>query len=52
MGDLKAFWKDVQDIERLFLCTGCKKYVSTKYYDEGIKKIKCKCGSLTYSWKL
>jgi len=52
MGDLKAFWQDVQDIENLFLCTGCKKHVSTKYYDTGIKKIKCKCGSLSYSWKL
>lgn len=51
MGDLKAFWKDVQDIENLFLCTGCKKCVSTAYYDAGTKKIKCKCGSIAYSWK-
>ena len=51
MGDLKALWKDVQDIENLFYCIACQKYVSFKYYDEGNKKVKCKCGAKEYSWK-
>jgi hypothetical protein len=52
-GDLKAFWKDVADIENLFYCnlSACQKYVSLKYYDEGSKKVKCKCGAKAYSWK-
>lgn len=53
MGDLKAFWKDVADIENLFYCnlSVCQKYVSLKYYDEGSKEVKCKCGAKAYSWK-
>jgi hypothetical protein len=52
MGDLKAFWKDVQDIENLFYCITCQKYVSLKYYDVGSKKIKCKCGAKEFAWKI
>jgi hypothetical protein len=53
MGDLKAFWKDVTDVENLFYCnlSGCQKYVSLKYYDEGSKKVGCKCGAKIYFWK-
>jgi len=51
MGDLKAFWKDVKDIEGLFYCNSCQKYAALRYYDEGSKKIKCKCGAKEYSWK-
>ncbi|MBI5204702.1 MAG: hypothetical protein HZA11_07285 [Nitrospirae bacterium] len=51
MGDLKALWKDAQDIENLFYCVTCQKFVSLKYYDEGNKKVKCKCGAKEYSWK-
>lgn len=51
MGDLKALWKDAQDIEKLFYCITCQKYVSLKYYDEGNKKVKCKCGAKEYSWE-
>ena len=53
MGDLKAFWSDVENLERLFYCneTSCKKAVSTKYFDNVNNKIRCKCGKLVYDWK-
>jgi hypothetical protein len=53
-GDLIAFWKDVQDIEDTFYCNNekCKKWVSMIYYDKTNKKLKCKCGRISYSWKL
>jgi len=51
MGDLKASWKDVQEIENLFYCSACQKFVSSNYYDKGNKKIKCKCGVKEYFWK-
>jgi hypothetical protein len=31
--------------------SACQKYVSLKYYDEGSKKVKCKCDAKAYSWK-
>ena len=51
MGDFKAFWKDVQDIEDLFFCSSCNTPVHLKFYDEANKTIKCKCGSKTYDLK-
>lgn len=51
MGDLKAFWKDVTDIEKLFYCDACKTSVHLKYYDEANKLVKCKCGTLNYDIK-
>jgi energy-coupling factor transporter ATP-binding protein EcfA2 len=51
MGDFKAFWKDVQDIENLFFCDNCNTPVHLKYYDEANKNIKCKCGSKLYDLK-
>jgi len=50
MGDLKAFWKDVIDIENLLYCGECKHNVSLKFYDEGAKRIRCKCGKKNYHW--
>lgn len=54
IGDLKAFWKDILDLENLFLCenTDCKnKIVSIKNYDSVNKKIRCGCGVKEYDWK-
>lgn len=51
MGDLKAFWQDVIDIEKLFYCDSCKTAVHLKYYDEANKLVKCKCGILHYDLK-
>jgi energy-coupling factor transporter ATP-binding protein EcfA2 len=47
MGDLKAFWKDVEDFEGLFLCCECGKYIASKI-DTGKKLIRCSCGKLNY----
>ena len=49
--DMKAFWQDVLDFEKLFFCDDCNSQVSLRYYDEGNKVIKCKKGELKYSWK-
>lgn len=51
IGDLKAFWKDVKDIETLFFCDACDAPVHLKYYDESGKNIKCKCGVKIYDFK-
>jgi energy-coupling factor transporter ATP-binding protein EcfA2 len=51
IGDLKAFWKDVSDIEALFFCNACKTSVHLKYFDESTKSIKCKCGNKIYDFK-
>ena len=51
IGDLKAFWKDVKDIETLFFCDACNAPVHIKYYDEAGKNIKCKCGVKIYDLK-
>ena len=51
MGDFKAVWSDISEIEKLFFCPSCKKYVSNNYYDKVSKTIRCGCGQLEYSWK-
>ena len=51
LGDLKAFWADVKAIEFLFFCGNCHRGVQFKYYDESSKKIKCKCGIISYDLK-
>lgn len=51
MGDFKAFWKDVKELEELFYCIFCNKYISMKYYDEVNKEIRCGCGKKVYKWK-
>ena len=54
MGDLKAFWRDILDLENLFLCEeqNCKnRVVSIKYFDSVNKKIRCGCGKKEYDWK-
>jgi energy-coupling factor transporter ATP-binding protein EcfA2 len=51
IGDLKAFWSDVKDIEKLFYCETCKTSIQVKYYDEASKEIRCKCTNLKYDYK-
>ena len=50
LSDMKAFWQDVCDFEKLFLCGACGGFVSHKYYDNVGKKIRCKKGEISYSW--
>jgi len=51
LGDLTAFWIDVQDLEKIFLCNSCAKIISMRYYDEVGKNIRCGCGKKIYAWK-
>jgi len=54
IGDLKAFWGDIIEFEKIFICqdTGCKKRnVSLKNYDTVAKTIRCGCGKTKYDWK-
>jgi hypothetical protein len=54
LGDLKAFWNDLKELEKLFYCQEptCKKPVLAKNYDITKKEIKCTCGSIKYNWKI
>jgi energy-coupling factor transporter ATP-binding protein EcfA2 len=53
MGDFKAFWNDVEELESLFYCNSCKKYLSSKYFNKSSKKIRCGCSNgLCYDWKM
>ena len=55
LGDLKAFWSDVQEMERLFYCQeeDCtKRAVSFRNLDTVTKEIRCGgCGKTKYDWK-
>ncbi len=53
IGDLKAFWANIELIENLFYCSekGCKGPVSLEYYDTVTSRVRCKCGTLGYDWK-
>jgi len=53
ISDLKAFYKDVIELENLFTCDneGCRKKISKRYYDPVEKLIRCKCGRKKYGWK-
>ncbi|MBD3639217.1 MAG: AAA family ATPase [Crocinitomicaceae bacterium] len=55
IGDLKAFWSDIKELEKIFIChhVGCKKPdVSLKNYDNVAKKIRCGgCGETKYEWR-
>jgi wobble nucleotide-excising tRNase len=55
IGDLKAFWGDILEFEKIFICqdTACKKVdVSLKNYDTVAKKIRCGCDKTKYDWKI
>jgi energy-coupling factor transporter ATP-binding protein EcfA2 len=54
IGDLKAFWEDIKELEKVFICQqpGCKKTkVSIYNYDTVAKKIRCGCDFTKYDWK-
>lgn len=55
IGDLKAFWSDVKEIERIFYCQeeSCtKRAVSFRNFDTVSKEIRCGgCGKTKYDWK-
>jgi len=54
-GDLKAFWADIKEMEKIFRCqkNGCTKpVVSFRNYDSVDRKIRCGgCGQTKYDWK-
>ncbi len=55
IGDLKAFWADIKEMEKIFYCQeqDCKKpKVSWRNLDTVTKKIRCGgCGNTQYDWK-
>lgn len=54
LGDLKAFWTDIKELEIIFYCQEptCKRpKVSMKNYDNVAKKIRCGCNKTKYDWK-
>lgn len=53
LGDLKAFWADIKELEKIFYCqeTTCTRpKVSVKNYDNVAKKIRCGCDTTKYGW--
>lgn len=54
LGDLKAFWADFIEMEKVFYCqdASCKKpIVSMKNYDTVGNKVRCSCDKIKYDWK-
>lgn len=54
IGDLKAFWADILELEKVFICehSDCKRtMVSLRNYDTVAKKIRCGCDHTKYDWK-
>jgi energy-coupling factor transporter ATP-binding protein EcfA2 len=55
IGDLKAFWGDILEFEKIFICqdVGCKmRNVSLKNYDTVLKTVHCGCGKTNYDWRI
>lgn len=55
LGDLKAFWTDIIEMERIFYCQQdecTKRAVSFRNFDTVTKEIRCGgCGKTKYDWK-
>lgn len=54
LGDLKAFWTDIKELDTIFYCQEptCKRpKVSIRNYDNVAKKIRCGCDKTKYDWK-
>jgi hypothetical protein len=54
IGDIKSFWADILEMERLFICQEitCKRpKVSLLNYDTVANKIRCGCNMTKYDWK-
>ena len=49
--DLKVFYSDVQELEKIYRCSQCGNLVSKKHYDNVGDKVRCSCGGLQYTWK-
>lgn len=49
--DLRVFYSDVQELEKIFRCPQCGNLVSKKYHDNVGDKVRCLCGGLQYNWK-
>lgn len=49
--DLKMFYGDVLELERLIRCSQCNNLISKKHYDSVENKVRCSCGNLKYDWK-
>jgi hypothetical protein len=49
--DLRMFYNDVQELEKLCRCSQCGNLVSKKHYDDVDNKVRCSCGRLQYNWK-
>ncbi len=55
IGDVKAFWFDFNEMEKIFYCqeSTCKKpAISIKNYDTVGKIIRCGCDKTKYDWKI
>jgi len=53
INDLKAFWADIIELEKVFICEQpeCKRpRVSLRNYDTVTKKIRCGCDDTKYNW--
>ncbi len=51
ISDLKTFYDYVIELENLFKCGNCDRYISKKYYDSVEDKIRCACEDMKYEWK-
>lgn len=54
IGDLRAFWSDILDFEKIFNCQepDCKRpKVSLLNYDNVAQEIRCGCNVTKYNWK-
>lgn len=49
--DLKMFYGDVLELEKLFRCNRCNNLISKKYYTAVGNAIQCSCGNLKYIWE-
>jgi len=49
--DLRMFYGDVQELDKLFRCSQCGNLISKKHYDNVGDKVKCSCSALQYNWK-
>lgn len=50
-GDIDTILADLGRLEALFLCNGCKGYVSLKKYSQKDKKVYCSCAKKDLDWK-
>lgn len=49
--DLKMFYSDVLELEKLCRCVQCNNLIAKKHYDDVEDTVRCSCGALKYAWK-